>query len=45
MSRILDGKIVAHQISGNSEARAMIDFLPEQEKYRDRRDPFGIYQR
>lgn len=31
--------------TGNSEAGAMIDFLPEQEKYRDSRDPFGIYQR
>ena len=31
--------------TGNSEAGAMIDFLPEQEKYRDSRDPFGIYRR
>lgn len=25
--------------------QALIDFLPEQEKYKDKRDPYGIYNR
>lgn len=45
VSNINSLKPVMIYTSGNSEAGAMIDFLPEQEKYRDRRDPFGIYQR
>ncbi len=45
VSNINSLKPVMIYTSGNSEAGALIDFLPEQEKYRDSRDPFGIYTR
>lgn len=45
VSNINSLKPVMIYTSGNSEACAMIDFLPEQEKYRDSRDPFGIYHK
>lgn len=45
VSNINSLKPVMIYTSVNSEADAMIDFLPEQEKYRDSRDPFGIYHR
>ena len=45
VSNINSLKPVMIYTSGNSEAGAMIDFLPEQEKYRDSRDPFGIYHK
>ena len=45
VSNINSLKPIMVYTSGNSEAVAMIDFLPDQEKYRDSRDPFGIYRR
>lgn len=45
VSNINSLKPVMIYTSGNSGSGAMIDFLPEQEKYRDSRDPFGIYHK
>lgn len=45
VSNINSLKPVMIYTSGNSEAGALIDFLPEQEKYKNSRDPYGIFTR
>lgn len=45
ISNINSLKPVMIYTSGSNEAGALIDFLPEMEKYRDNRDPYGIYRK